>query len=221
MIDQDEIFSGDDVLLLPSLDGVTGMSDLRIFVQGLSDYIEVDLPFEVSENSEFLFSEGGDTVLLDGTENKVALISGENVDVVQAEGDSTIFVTGTNVKVDLEAGNSTLFWDGGADNILSLNVDGGTVRLVLPDRVLSPDSEVLLVDNAVYIDGFDTGVVFTEAINPEVSFEFVDLQGNTITHNVPEQGPASGEITVSGDSVAFVDEENSNFEIEIGSGGRG
>ena len=204
MIDQDEIFSGDDVLLLPSLDGVTDLSDLRIFVQGLSDYIEVDLPFEVSENSEFLFSEGDDTVLLDGTENKVALISGENVDVVQAEGDSTIFVTGTNIKVDLEAGNSTLFWDGGADNMLSLNVDGGSVRLVLPDRV----------DNAVYIDGFDTGIVFAQAINPEVFLEFVDLQGNSIAHNTPEENSASDGITVSGDTVAFVDQENSNFEID-------
>ena len=214
MIDQDEIFSGDDVLLLPSLDGVNDLSDLRIFVQGLADYIEVDLPFEVSADSEFLFSEGDDTVLLDGAENKVALISGENVDVVQAEGDSTIFVTGTNIKVDLEAGNSTLFWDGGADNMLSLNVDGGSVRLVLPDRVLSPDSEVLLVDNAVYIDGFDTGIVFAEAINPEVLFEFVDLQGNSIAHNMPEENSASDAITVSGDTVAFVDEENSNFEID-------
>ena len=31
----------------------------------------------------------------------------------------------------------------------------------------------------VYIDGFDTGVVFSDAINPEVLFEFVDLQGNS------------------------------------------
>ena len=214
MTDQDEIFSGDDVLLLPSLDGVTDLPDLQIFVQGLADYIEVDLPFEVSADSEFLFSEGDDTVLLDGTENKVALISGSNVDVVQAEGDSTIFVTGTNINVDLEAGNSTLFWDGGADNMLSLNVDGGSVRLVLPDRVLSPNSEVLLVDNAVYIDGFDTGVVFSDAINPEVLFEFVDLQGNSIAHNVPEQSPAAEDITVSSDSVVFSDEENLNFEID-------
>lgn len=214
MIDQDEIFSGDDVLLLPSLDGITDLSDLRIFVQGLAEYIEVDLPFEVPEDPEFLFSNGGDTVLLDGIEEKVALISGENVDIVQAEGDSTIFVTGTNIKVDLEAGNSILFWDGGADNILSLNVDGGSLRLVLPDRVLSSNSEVLLVDNAVYIDGFDTGVVFAEAINPEVYFEFVDLQGNSIAHSVPEQNTPSDGITVSGDTVAFVDEENSNFEID-------
>ena len=214
MIDQDEIFSGDDVLLLPSLDGVNDLSDLRIFVQGLADYIEVDLPFEVSANSEFLFSEGDDTVLLDGTENKVALITGANVDVVQSEGDSTIFVTGTNINVDLEGGNSTLFWDGGADSMLSLNVDGGSVRLVLPDRVLSPNSEVLLVDDAVYIDGFDTGVVFSDAINPEVLFEFVDLQGNSIAHNVPEQSPAAGETTLSSDSVVFSDEENSNFEID-------
>ena len=214
MIDQDEIFSGDDVLLLPSLDGVTDLSDLQIFVQGLADYIEVDLPFEVSADSEFLFSEGDDTVLLDGTENKVALISGSNVDVVQAEGDSTIFVTGTNINVDLEAGNSTLFWDGGADNMLSLNVDGGSVRLVLPDRVLSPNSEVLLVDNAVYIDGFDTGVVFSDAINPEVLFEFVDLQGNSIAHNVPEQSPAAEDLTLSSDSVVLSDEENFNFEID-------
>ena len=64
------------------------------------------------------------------------------------------------------------------------------MRLVLPDRVLSPNSEVLLVDNAVYIDGFDTGVVFSDAINPEVLFEFVDLQGNSIAHNVPEQSSA-------------------------------
>ena len=214
MIDQDEIFSGEDVLLLPSLDGITDLSDLRIFVQGLAEYIEVDLPFEVPEDTEFLFSNGDDTVLLDGIEEKVALISGENVDIVQAEGDSTIFVTGTNIKVDLEAGNSILFWDGGADNILSLNVDGGSLRLVLPDRVLSPNSEVLLVDNAVYIDGFDTGVVFAEAINPEVYLEFVDLQGNSIAHSVPEQNTPSDGITVSGDTVAFVDEENSNFEID-------
>ena len=214
MIDQDEIFSGDDVLLLPSLEGVTGLVDLQIFVQGLAEYIEVDLPFEITADSEFLFSEGGDTVLLDGTEKKIALVSGENIDVVQAEGDSTIFITGTNINVDLEAGQSTLFWDGGADSILSLNVDGGSVKLVLPDRVLSPNSEVLLVDNAVYIDGFDTGVVFSDAINPEVLFEFVDLQGNSIAHNVPEQSPVSEEITLSSDSVVFSDEENSNFEID-------
>ena len=107
-----------------------------------------------------------------------------------------------------------MFWDGGADNILSLNVDGGSLRLVLPDRVLSSNSEVLLVDNAVYIDGFDTGIVFAEAINPEVLFEFVDLQGNSIAHNMPEENSASDAITVSGDTVAFVDEENSNFEID-------
>ena len=171
MIDQDEIFSGDDVLLLPSLEGVTGLVDLQIFVQGLAEYIEVDLPFQITADSEFLFSEGGDTVLLDGIEKKIALVSGENIDVVQTEGDSTIFITGTNINVDLEAGQSTLFWDGGADSILSLNVDGGSVKLVLPDRVLSPNSEVLLVDNAVYIDGFDTGVVFSDAINPEVLFD--------------------------------------------------
>ena len=214
MIDQDEIFSGDDVLLLPSLDGVTDLPDLQIFVQGLADYIEVDLPFEVSADSEFLFSEGDDTVLLDGTENKVALISGANVDVVQAEGDSTIFVTGTNINVDLEAGNSTLFWDGGADNMLSLNVDGGSVRLVLPDRVLSPDSEVLLVDNAVYIDGFDTVSFFRRNKSRSSLFEFVDLQGNSIAHNVPEQSPVSEEITLSSDSVVLSDEENLNFEID-------
>ena len=55
MIDQDEIFSGDDVLLLPSLDGVTDLSDLRIFVQGLADYIEVDLPLKFPQILNFCF----------------------------------------------------------------------------------------------------------------------------------------------------------------------
>ena len=148
MIDQDEIFSGDDVLLLPSLEGVTGSSIFKYLSKAWPNILKSTCHFKLPQILNF-FSEGGDTVLLDGIE-KIALVSGENIDVVQAEGDSTIFITGTNINVDLEAGQSTLFWDGGADSILSLNVDGGSVKLVLPDRVLSPNSEVLLVDNGIH-----------------------------------------------------------------------
>ena len=38
MAKESEIFSGDDVLLLPTLEGVSGLSDLEVFVQGLADY---------------------------------------------------------------------------------------------------------------------------------------------------------------------------------------
>ena len=205
MAKESEIFSGDDVLLLPTLEGVSGLSDLEVFVQGLADYIEVDLPFEIPNNPEFLFANSDDILVLDGDEKKVALVAGENISIEHIQGDSVLFINGTDIEFDLASGSSTLFWEGGSENNLSLNFHHGEITLVLPDRAISAESQIELIENAVFIDGYDTGIIFSSNAISDVQIEFVDLNGNSVFHNIDQSAQVS---------AISVEHEISDFEFK-------
>lgn len=204
MAQESEIFSGDDVLLLPTLEGVSGLSDLEVFVQGLADYIEVDLPFEIPNNPEFLFANGGDILVLDGDEKKVALVAGENISIEHIQGDSVLFINGTDIDFDLASGSPTLFWEGGSENNLNLNVHHGEITLVLPDRAISAESQIELIEDAIFIDGYNTGIIFSSDASSDVQIEFIDLNGNSVFHNIGQPAQVS---------ETLVEHEVSDFEF--------
>ena len=205
MADESEIFSGDDVLLLPTLEGVSGLSDLEVFVQGLADYIEVDLPFEIPNNPEFLFANSDDILVLDGDEKKVALVAGENISIEHIQGDSVLFINGTDIDFDLASGSPTLFWEGGPENNLNLNVHHGEITLVLPDRAISAESQIELIEEAIFIDGYDTGIIFSSDASSDVQIEFIDLNGNSVFHNIGQPAQVS---------ETLVEHEVSDFEFK-------
>ena len=205
MAKESEIFSGDDVLLLPTLEGVSGLSDLEVFVQGLADYIEVDLPFEIPSNPEFLFANSDDILVLDGDEKKVALVAGENISIEHIQGDSVLFINGTDIDFDLASGSPTLFWEGGSENSLNLNVHHGEITLVLPDRAISAESQIELIEDAIFIDGYDTGIILASDASSKVQIEFVDVNGNSVFHNIGQPAQVS-EI--------LVEHEVSDFEFK-------
>ena len=205
MAKESEIFSGDDVLLLPTLEGVSGLSDLEVFVQGLADYIEVDLPFEIPNNPEFLFANSDDILVLDGDEKKVALVAGENISIEHIQGDSVLFINGTDIDFDLASGSPTLFWEGGSENNLNLNVHHGEITLVLPDRAISAESQIELIEDAIFIDGYDTGIILASDASSKVQIEFVDVNGNSVFHNIGQPAQVS-EI--------LVEHEVSDFEFK-------
>ena len=207
MAKDSEIFSGDDVLLMPTLEGVFGLSDLEVFVQGLANYIEVDLPFDMPNDPEFLFANDDDILVLDGDEKKVALVTGENISIEHIQGDSMLFINGINIDFDLASGSPTLFWDGGSENNLNLNIQHGEITLVLPDRAISAESQIEVIENAIFIDGYDTGIIFSSDASSNVQIEFVDLNGNSVFHNIAQPvqvSPISVEDEVS--EFEFIDE---------------
>ena len=205
MAKDSEIFSGDDVLLMPTLEGVFGLSDLEVFVQGLANYIEVDLPFDMPNDPEFLFANDDDILVLDGDEKKVALVTGENISIEHIQGDSMLFINGINIDFDLASGSPTLFWDGGSENNLNLNIQHGEITLVLPDRAISAESQIEVIENAIFIDGYDTGIIFSSDASSNVQIEFVDLNGNSVFHNIVQP------VQVSPISV---EDEVSEFEFK-------
>lgn len=205
MAKDSEIFSGDDVLLMPTLEGVFGLSDLEVFVQGLANYIEVDLPFDMPNDPEFLFANDDDILVLDGDEKKVALVTGENISIEHIQGDSMLFINGINIDFDLASGSPTLFWDGGSENNLNLNIQHGEITLVLPDRAISAESQIEVIENAIFIDGYDTGIIFSSDVSSNVQIEFVDLNGNSVFHNIAQP------VQVSPISV---EDEVSEFEFK-------
>ena len=205
MAKDSEIFSGDDVLLMPTLEGVFGLSDLEVFVQGLANYIEVDLPFDMPNDPEFLFANDDDILVLDGDEKKVALVTGENISIEHIQGDSMLFINGINIDFDLASGSPTLFWDGGSENNLNLNIQHGEITLVLPDRAISAESQIEVIEHAIFIDGYDTGIIFSSDASSNVQIEFVDLNGNSVFHNIVQP------VQVSPISV---EDEVSEFEFK-------
>ena len=205
MAKDSEIFSGDDVLMLPTLEGVFGLSDLEVFVQGLANYIEVDLPFDMPNDPEFLFANDDDILVLDGDQKKVAVVTGENISIEHIQGDSMLFINGTDIDFDLASGSPTLFWEGGSENNLNLNIQTGEIRLVLPDRAISAESQIELIENAIFIDGYDTGIIFSSDVSSNVQIEFVDLNGNSVFHNIDQP------VQISPISV---EDEVSDFEFK-------
>ncbi len=179
-MDDDILLEAEDILLMPILSGIDSQDDLSVFLNDLSAFSDSVLPFSISADFDFLLSQDDDLLVLDGTAQKIAVVTGDYSVINHAVGDSIIFAAADQIEINGVEGALTVYWEAAPDRDLILNPGATDITLVLSDQILDASSSLDIRDNVVFIDGYDTGVTVLpdSAAAPRISF--IDLKGNQI-----------------------------------------
>ena len=147
----------DDLLLLPTLDGVDDFDDFAISLDGIEEWFQTNLIAGDLRYSDFNILDGHTQIYLDDRSPSVSLAKGTENNFFVGSGMHSIFASTKDLNLRQTDGETLLYVESFSDFNADITLDTGTIRIMSGDlelKGLVPD----LRQNKIFFGDFETGI---------------------------------------------------------------